>query len=376
MLKLFNTLWRSAAKQTNKIQRKQAKKLIQQLVPKSKPLKLSPASKTALKPRQRSPMIAPNASWRRLRFIATKVNLSLEVVPGSYLDYWLYQPSIMREGAVPLIVMLHGCAQTAVEFAEGTRMNQLGESKGFGVLYPQQTVRLNANRCWHWYKKPVQHGKGEAAMIAELINHVVSQNGFDSSRIYLAGLSAGAAMAQIVALQYPEMIAAVGLHSSPVNGAAHNAATAFAVMQGGSSHTKIGSDAVFSAAAKSLKMPAILIQGLDDTVVRPVNLPGLETQFCQINRLNAAQRQPISRHAAGKTARSAHAFDTVDYKLGKRTLLRVCQIFDLQHAWSGGDAAYRFNERKGPDASRMLWNFFARHRRQSVPELRAPADLH
>ena len=288
----------------------------------------------------------------------------MEVAPGSYLDYWLYQPSIMREGAVPLIVMLHGCAQTAVEFAEGTRMNQLGESKGFGVLYPQQTLRLNANRCWHWYKKPVQHGKGEAGMIADLIHQVVSRNGFDPTRVYLAGLSAGAAMAQIVALQYPEMIAAVGLHSAPVNGVAQNSTSAFAVMQNGASlRANGGSDAVVSATAKSLKMPAILIQGLDDTVVRPVNLPGLETQFCQINGLSAAQRQPIVRHIAGKTARSAHAFDTVDYQLGKKTLLRVCQIFGLQHAWSGGDATYRFNERKGPNASRMLWSFFARHRR-------------
>lgn len=265
---------------------------------------------------------------------------------------------------MPLVVMLHGCAQTAVEFAAGTRMNQLGESKGFGVLYPQQTLRMNANRCWHWYKKPVQHGKGEAAMIADLIKQVVSQNGFDSTRIYLGGISAGAAMAHIVALQYPEIIAAVGLHSAPVYGAAHNAATAFAVMQnGGPPHAEIGSDAAFLAAADRIKMPAILIQGRDDTVVRPVNLTRLESQFCQMNGLSAAQRQPIARHAAGKTARSAHAFDTVDYQLGRRTLLRVCQIFDLPHAWSGGDATYRFNERRGPDASRMLWNFFARHRR-------------
>lgn len=369
MLKLFNSLWRTAARQTNKLQRKQTKKLIQKLV--------APAPKKTARPRKVPLSIAPTASWMCLRFMTRQVDPQAEIAAGMCMDYWLYQPSQLRDAAVPLIVMLHGCAQTAVEFAEGTRMNQLGESKGFGVLYPQQTMRMNPQRCWHWYKKPVQHGKGEAALIAELIQHVVTRNGFDPTRVYLAGISAGAAMAHIVGLQYPELIAAVGLHSAPVFGAAHNAASAYAVMQnGGPVMSQRIDSADRTAAPISLKMPAILIQGLDDTVVRPINLPRLETQFCQMNGLAAAERQPIARRAAGKSARSAHAFDTVDYRLGNRTLLRVCQIFNLQHAWSGGDASYRFNERKGPDASRMMWNFFMRHRRETIAESRLPGLLH
>lgn len=369
MLKLFNSLWRSAARQTSKLQRKQTKKLIQKLV--------APAPKKTSRPRRVTPLLAPKASWQRSRFLLTHSDLQNDIVAGTAMDYWLYQPSQLRTTAVPLIVMLHGCAQTAAEFAEGSRMNQLGESKGFGVLYPQQTVRMNPQRCWHWYKKPVQHGKGEAALIAALISQVVARHGFDPTRIYLAGISAGAAMAQIVGLHYPDLIAAVGLHSAPAFGVAHDAASAFSVMQnGGPATAPIDADALRMAAPDGLKIPAILIQGLNDSVVRPVNLARLEEQFCQMNGLTQSQRQPIERHAAGKSTRAANAFDTVDYRVGKQTLLRVCQIFGLQHAWSGGDAAQRFNERKGPDASRMMWNFFSKHRRQPVVESRASAQMH
>ena len=244
-------------------------------------------------------------------------------------------------------------------------MNLLGESKGFGVLYPQQSLRMNPQRCWHWYNKPVQNGKGEAALVAELIAHVALRYGFDPARIYLAGISAGGAMAQIISLHHPQLIAAVGLHSAPQGGVAHDAISAYAVMQHGAHATSSAWENRDDATAlAATAMPAILIQGLRDNVVRPVNVTKLEAQFCERNALTEAQRQPPVHHAAGTSARSAHAFDTVDYRRGRQTLLRVCRIVDLEHAWSGGDPTYRFNERKGPDASRMLWHFFSRHRRE------------
>ncbi len=359
MLKLFNSLWRSAARQATKVQRKQTRKLIRQIVkPVTSPVVRKPVVKKVR---------ALSGTWNRNRFMSLNTDPSLGLLAGTRMDYWLYQPGIFSEGDTPLVVMLHGCSQNSIDFAAGTRMNTLGESKGFGVLYPQQSARLNSQRCWHWYKKPVQHGKGEAALIAELIGQVVTRYGFDPARVYLAGLSAGAGLAHIIALNYPDLIAAVGLHSAPRFGVAHDAVSAFAVMQhGGAAQTGVTDTGDKSTSGSAKLMPAILIQGMQDSVVRPVNVIQLEAQFCQRNRLTATQRQATVHHPAGKSARSAHGFDTSDYRLGRQTVLRVCRINDLPHAWSGGDAAYRFNERRGPDASRMMWNFFARHRREIV----------
>ena len=362
MFKLFNTLLRSATRQTQKVQRKQTRKLLKQL---TKPVRSAPKRPTATK-KTASRLFA----GVRGRFTSLLFDPAANIAPGTRMDYWLFRPETMgaSDGTTPLVVMLHGCTQTAVEFAEGTRMNRLGESKGFGVLYPQQTVRLNPNRCWHWYKKIMQNGRGEAALIAELISHVVARYGFDATRVYVAGLSAGAGMAHIVALHHPKLIAAVGLHSGPMFGAAHNAVSAYAVMQNGGNLVGRGTVDIATATAmqSTVDMPAILIQGTHDSVVRPINQSALEAQFCALNALTAAQRQPSQHRPGGATSRAARTFDTVDYRRGRQVVLRVCQIFQLEHAWSGGDPAYPFNDRKGPDASRMMWNFFARHCRKPL----------
>ena len=304
-------------------------------------------------------------SWRRRTFIPSLADRLAGLTSDATMTYWLYEPSCMTAGVTPLVVMLHGCEQTAVEFAQGTRMNRLGESKGFGVLYPQQSIRGQARRCWPWFQNDVQSGKAEAQVIAAIMRRVVLQHNFDPQRVYVAGLSAGAAMAHILALRYPDLVAAVGLHSGPIFGAAHTSVGAFGVMQRGNLKAAVAAiDAVTAArSAPFPPMPALLIQGRQDNIVRPVNLVQLTLQFCRLNRLDASQRQQALSHPAGRTARAAHAYDTVDYRVGRKTLLRVCEVAQLEHAWSGGDAAYRFNARKGPDASRMLWQFFAPHRR-------------
>lgn len=360
MLKLFNSMWRSAARQAAKAQRKQTRKLIRQIV--------KPAASPAVRKPAVKKVRAPSGTWTRNRFTSLNTDPSRGLLAGTRMDYWLYQPSALSNTDTPLVVMLHGCSQNSVDFAAGTRMNLLGEREGFGVLYPQQNARMNSQRCWHWYKKPVQHGKGEAALIAELIQQVVQRYGFDPTRVYVAGISAGAGMAHIIALNHPDLIAAVGLHSAPRFGVAHDAVSAFAVMQhgGGVIHVGSGDNGDQSAHESPGLMPAILIQGLQDNVVRPVNVTQLETQFCQRNRLTAAQRQATVHRPAGKSTRSAHAFDTSDYRIGRQTILRVCRIDNLPHAWSGGDPTYRFNERRGPNASRMMWNFFVRHHRDAA----------
>ena len=217
------------------------------------------------------------------------------------MSYWLYLPERTSTVGLPLVVMLHGCDQTATQFAEGTRMNRLAEEKGFAVLYPQQSLRGHPQRCWPWYEKSIQRGGGEVQLIAGAIGKITVQYAFDTTRIYVAGLSAGAAMAHIMALPYPDRIAAVGLHSGPVFGAGHTRMGAYAVMQSGSANA---SDHAIGEAFKKFgampKMPAILIHGQADKVVRPVNQTQLAHQFIILNQLGPENAAPMVHKPAGR----------------------------------------------------------------------------
>ena len=180
-----------------------------------------PVLERALSPAGRdiSALAAEPAKWSKGYHAA--------VAPGETamrrLDYWLYMPAHSRAMKVPLVVMLHGCEQTAEEFAQGTRMNVLAAEHGFAVLYPQQTPNAHPFRCWHWYDPAIDKGGGEADWIASLIERLIARRSIDRARIYAAGLSAGAAMAAMVALRFPNLVAAVGVHSGVVVGEARSA---------------------------------------------------------------------------------------------------------------------------------------------------------
>lgn len=371
MVNIFRSLWLGGARKLGSLQRKHTRKIVRGLLDAVIPTKTSAKKtprKTPVNAAARPATVRPPGGgvWGRSTFIAGADDLADGIAIGKRMEYWLYRPSGMRADAtLPLVVMLHGCEQGAVDFAHGTRMNALAESKGFGVLYPQQSTRAQRNRCWPWFRKEVQAGDGEISLIAAITRRVVARQGFDPERVYLAGLSAGAAMAHILALRHPQLIAAVGLHSGPVFGVASTSIGAYGVMQhGGLTLVGTAIRAVTDASTQPFPpMPAILIHGQQDSVVRPINFHQLEQQFCELNGLSAEHRQARTHHAAGRSARSAHGFDLLDYRVGKKTLLRLCEIHQLKHAWSGGDPALPFNERKGPDASRMMWTFFAPHRR-------------
>jgi poly(hydroxyalkanoate) depolymerase family esterase len=247
-------------------------------------------------------------------------------------------------------------------------MNRLAEQKGFAVLYPQQSLRRHPNRCWHWYEKPTQDGGGDVQLIVGIIGQVVDKYAMDRSRIYIAGLSAGASMAGIVALNFPDLIAAVGLHSGTVFGAGRSRMDAYAIMQTGAAG-KIGGPIrdVLEKSGDFPGMPAILIHGQSDKVVRPVNLTQLAQQFRLLNRLSGdGEPPPVLKLAAKPGARNpANAYKTIDHYSGRKLMLRVCDILQLDHAWSGGDCKLQYNACAGPDASKMMWDFFARHRRSA-----------
>lgn len=366
MLKGFTKLWLRGVKQVAKAQTRQGNKLVKALLS-------APASKKPNKPtvsKAANLIKHPRQSSARLpgKWLASIYSSVLEdrTVPVRRMSYRLYLPDTLSAAPMPLVVMLHGCEQTAEQFSQGTRLNQLAQEKGFAVLYPQQSLRNHPNRCWQWYDKATQAGGGDVTLIAGIIEKVARQYAIDRTRIYIAGLSAGASMASIVALNHPHLIAAVGMHSGTVFGAGHSRMGAYAVMQSGAANRMVS--AIQDVAAKESEfplMPAILIHGQEDKVVRAVNTAQSAHQFKMLNRLCDADERPVVIKPGGKTGRknAAHAYRIYDYCKGRKLLLRICDISGLEHAWSGGDCTLRFNSCAGPDASKLMWNFFSRHRR-------------
>ncbi|GGC66428.1 extracellular catalytic domain type 1 short-chain-length polyhydroxyalkanoate depolymerase [Undibacterium terreum] len=382
MLKAFGrSLWKSIARAA-RTQQRTTKKLATALLASASPAKRPARKKASAKKTSPGKVASSRAQQTKSK---PKAQAGPAPLPGKWLAsyytqvpdaehsgtrrlaYWLYIPQREHTGKLPLVVMLHGCGQSATQFATGSRMNQVAEEQGFAVLYPQQSLRGHANRCWPWYDKRVQEGGGETLLLSGLIDKVVQSNGLDETRIYAAGLSAGAGMAHILALALPDKIAAVGLHSGPVFGAGHTAVGAYSVMQHGSAKAAAG--AIKLLPNPQANMPAILLQGLADKIVRPINQAQLAQQFITMNRLDAAHAMPLRSIAAGRTkTHPRHAHQILDYRIGRKTMLRVCAISGLEHAWSGGDCSAAFSACEGPDASKMMWDFFKQHRK---PALRA-----
>ncbi|RKP47464.1 extracellular catalytic domain type 1 short-chain-length polyhydroxyalkanoate depolymerase [Trinickia fusca] len=282
----------------------------------------------------------------------------------NHLSYGLYLPPGKTARGLPLVVMLHGCKQTIDEFATGTRMNLVADENDFAVVYPEQSKHAHAHRCWHWYDDRDAAGRGEAHAVVSLVEALVDEYGFDGERVYLVGMSAGAGLAGLLALHYPERFAAVGLHSGPALGEAHSGITAMDVMRRGTRHDPI---ALIDAATNMSAypgMPAIIVHGEADRVVVLKNAEQLALAFLRLNGFVDA----MGAWRAGRTRETRDpGVVTHDHVMEGRSLVRLCQVADLEHAWSGGDEAMPFHSDKGPNASAMLWEFFRDQRRRRRP---------
>ncbi|CAB3757284.1 extracellular catalytic domain type 1 short-chain-length polyhydroxyalkanoate depolymerase [Paraburkholderia solisilvae] len=325
------------------------------------------ATRDAQHPGLRESRVRPRAAaWASGSW--TRSFHSAPAAPGrlvNHLQYGLYLPTGKPQLGAPLVVMLHGCKQTIDEFAEGTRMNLLADRFGFAVVYPEQSKHVHAHRCWHWYDDSDSAGGAEVRAVVSLVDALVAEHGFDAERVYVAGLSAGAGLASLLALRYPERFAAVALHSGPAFGEAHSGISAMDVMRRGARQDPVA--LVDRAADMDVYpgMPAIIMQGEGDHVVAPVNADQLTTQFLRLNGLIDAS----GARKAGevKEERKAAAL-TRDYVRGGRRVVRLCRVQGLGHAWSGGDDAVPFHSSSGPDASSLVWEFFRYQRRSPAPE--------
>jgi poly(hydroxyalkanoate) depolymerase family esterase len=262
------------------------------------------------------------------------------------LDYKLYLPAGHAAAGgppLPLIVMLHGCTQSPDDFAAGTRMNELADVHGFLVAYPAQTARANGSKCWNWFRGDDQaHGRGEPALIAGIARHVAADCRIDPRRVFVAGLSAGAAMAVILGRTYPDVFAAVGAHSGLPFAAAHDVASAFAAMKAGPANMRAphGNSAV----------PTIVFHGDADHTVAVGNGRAI------VSDATAGTLQPTTHTGVAPGGR-AYTQEVFHDAVG-RPRVEVWTVHGAGHAWSGGSAQGTYTDPAGPDASKEMVRFF------------------
>jgi poly(hydroxyalkanoate) depolymerase family esterase len=259
--------------------------------------------------------------------------------------YKIFVPSGCKGQAVPLVVMLHGCNQSPNDFAAGTRMNELAEEQTFLVAYPAQDRSANPSRCWNWFNTDdQQRDQGEPLLIAGITRQIMRDFPVESGRVYIAGLSAGGAAAAVMGATYPDLYAAVGVHSGLACGAARDIPSAFAAMRGGSPGSR---DQGESAVA----IPTIVFHGDRDRTVNPVNGDQVITQA----KSKVALRTKTRR---GETPDGMTYTCTIHANENGHPILEQWILHGGSHAWSGGSAAGSFTEPRGPDASREMVRFF------------------
>jgi len=272
------------------------------------------------------------------------------------LDYRLFVPA-RAAGAPPppLLVMLHGCTQNADDFAIGTRMDELARQHGCLVLYPDQSDRANPQRCWNWFKHTHQRrGGGEAGLIERCVRDIVAEHGADPARVFVAGLSAGGAMAAILGSVCPDLFAGVGVHSGLAAGAASNLPEALMAMQRG---------APAGAASTGTLPPTIVFHGDADRTVHPDNGERI-VEACTA-AAGAGSIAPTVRRQAGEGGARGGArsgargwTQSVHRAANGRMLAEHWSVQGVAHAWSGGDRRGSYTDAAGPDASREMMRFF------------------
>lgn len=309
---------------------------------------------------KRKPVPADRDVWAGGRFI--EASFTNEAGTRAYK---LYIPSGYQGQALPLVVMLHGCTQDPDDFAAGTRMNALAERDTFFVLYPEQAANANPSRCWNWFKGSDQHrGQGEPAILAGLTKEIIQTYRLDECRIYAAGLSAGGAMAMVLGVNYPDVYAAIGVHSGLPYAAAHDMPSAFAAMQQGQPNPMLSPLGKAAGSGKSIHpVPAIVFHGDRDTTVHPGNGDQVLAQWAKAHSQGAPGTKLRVTEQNGQ-APGGHGYTRSLYHAPNgRVVLERWRIHGAGHAWSGGSAQGSFTDPKGPEASAEMVRFFLQHAR-------------
>jgi poly(hydroxyalkanoate) depolymerase family esterase len=267
--------------------------------------------------------------------------------------YRLFIPSRYHGQPLPLVVMLHGCTQSPDDFAAGTRMNFIAEEQTCFVVYPAQPSEANRAKCWNWFRTAdQQRDRGEPSLIAGITRQIMRDYSVDPTRVYVGGLSAGAAAAAIMGATYHDLYAAIGVHSGLACGAADDLPSAFIAMRrGGRSGDRVILDA-------GPPVPTIIFHGDRDTTVHPNNGNHILEQLMRTTRT----QEKVHR---GRVP-GGHAYTrTIHTDASGRGFFEHWNIHGAGHAWAGGSPAGSYTDPRGPDATREMLRFFLEH---SLPQ--------
>jgi poly(hydroxyalkanoate) depolymerase family esterase len=306
-------------------------------------------------------------SGRGLRGVMKRAPLSMpDIVPegarfteGTYSNpagkraYKLFVPSRYHGQPLPLVVMLHGCTQSPDDFAAGTRMNFIAEERTCLVVYPAQRSEANQAKCWNWFRTAdQQRGSGEPSLIAGITRQIMRDYSVDPKRVYVGGLSAGAAAAAIMGATYNDLYAAIGVHSGLACGAAVDLPSAFVAMrQGGGPDDRV-------ILGDGPAVPTIVFHGDRDKTVHPNNGDQILEQSM---RTTSTQKRVHRGRVPG-----GHAYTrTIHTDASGRGIFERWNIHGAGHAWSGGSPAGSYTDPRGPDATREMLRFFLEH---SLPQ--------
>lgn len=282
--------------------------------------------------------------------------------------YKVYVPSGRVEGTPsPLVLMLHGCSQNPDDFAAGTRMNDVAESRRWLVAYPEQPSSAQPYQCWQWYEPGHQkRGAGEPASLVAIVDDVQKAFGVDTKRVYAAGLSAGAAMTVILGATYPDVFAAIAVHSGVEYAGATSSSASLSVLKSGGPSPDTQGDAAWTAMGTLARVvPTLVVHGQADKVVAPVNGTQVAAQWVRTNdragdglangTLPVTATSTSSGAADGKTWQGSTWADATG-----KVLVQSYVVAGLPHAWSGGDLAGTWTD-TGPSATGWIADFFTSH---------------
>ena len=334
----------------------------------SKPVRVKAVSKLRAAPRKST--VAPGPSTARTPRAATKpVSLRGEWIsgvapgPAGARRFHAYVPTglgLRPDEKLPLLVMLHGCGQTGRDIAAVSRMNRLAARHRFVVLYPEQERVANAQGCWNWFERRNGRAEAEAATLLAAVDKVARRLPVDLARVAVAGLSAGASMAVLMAALFPHRFCAVAMHSGVAPGTAESAATALAAMHGRrEAHlpdlpaSTAATTPALPVGASAVLPPLLIVHGDADGVVSVRNAAAtaqlwagaLGARAGAVRTLQRGQRYPMR---------------VTEFKARGRTVVALREVVGLAHAWSGGAAQRPYSDPAGPDASALIWAFVAR----------------
>jgi|GEM_PF-154447 len=297
---------------------------------------------------------------------------------GKSLIYKLYKPANLRKPSVPLLLMLHGCTQTAHDFAVGTQMNKVAEQAGMFVLYPTQSTAANPNRCWNWFEPEHQcSGHGEPAMLSALTKSIMKDYDIDDSQVFVAGMSAGGAMALILAEQYPDLFAGVGVHSGLPTGAATSMIEAMSTMQNPEhkttpsgigklrklslrqSATAKNSHPVSPQPSNRTAIPLIVFHGDQDHTVHRANAKHIVNNWRESyeTRSQTSILESRTRTDVTDLGYRSHVTTYFDKAYPEEKRCEYWQLTNTGHRWAGGDEAGSHTDAQGPDVSSALVHF-------------------